>query len=448
MWRPGTRWFRPLARPLALSLLAGACSGDDDDGAPSGAARAERPEDDPASPTAGDAEPTCQGASDGVLRIGGLLPETGSWQLIGRAQKAAAQLAVDDVNAAGGVLGQQVVYLPGDEGDATQDIARRTVDGQLEEGADVIVGATSESGSLSVIDRITSSCVIEFSPSNTSTEFTTYDDGDLYFRTAPSNALQGQALADLMLADGNQTVAIVGVDRQYGDELRQLTARPFEAGGGRVVLDRAYDPESNDFSQLVDEIVAANPDALLLAGFDETGVVLTSLFEGGFTPDRKKIYLPDSNMSDATGEGFSQPGALAGIRGTVPAAEPTPDFRGRLLLEADPGLPTFSYAPETYDAIVIAALAADIAGTDDPARVAREINGVTRDGQACSTFGECKLMIAGGADINYQGAAGPLAFSRAGEPTTATFAVVAFGNNNRIDDARTRYRRVEQAPPG
>lgn len=439
--------MRPLVAPLALSLslLAGGCS-DDGGSATDDAARPSSSQDDPASPTVGAAEPGCQGRSDGVLRIGGLLPQSGGWEAVGRTQRAAAQLAVKDVNDAGGVLGQQVVFTVGDEGDGSQEVARRTVDGQLGAGVDVILGATSETGSLNVIDRVTGACVIELSSSNTSIEFTTYDDDDLYFRTAPSNALQGQALAELMLGDGSRTAAVVGVDRQYGHELRELTVPPFEAGGGEVVLDRSYDPD-DDFSGVVDEIVEADPDALVLAGFEETGVVLASLFERGFTPDRKRIYLTDSNMSDATGEGFADRGALAGITGTVPGAQPTNELTGRLRFLVDPELATFTYAPETYDAVVVAALAAEVAGTDDPAAVARQINGVTRDGQPCSSFGQCKLMAAGGADIAYIGASGPLGFSRAGEPTLGSFAVLGFGDDNRIDENLTRFLRVQQAAP-
>jgi branched-chain amino acid transport system substrate-binding protein len=443
--------MRPLAVPLALtlSLLAGGCSGDGGS-ATDDAARPSPSRDDPASPTVGAAEPGCQGRSDGVLRIGGLLPQTGSWAGVGRTQRAAAQLAVRDVNDAGGVLGQQVVFTVGDEGADTgggdiADIARRTVDGQLEAGVDVVLGATSETASLSVIDRVTDACVIELSPSNTSIEFTAYDDDDLYFRTAPSNALQGQALAELMLEDQSRTAAIVGVDRQYGHELREVTAPPFEAGGGQVVLDQAYDPTDDDFSGIVDDIVEADPDALVLAGFDETGAVLSSLFDRGFTPDRKHIYLTDSNMSDATGEALGDAGALAGIKGTVPGAQPTNELTGRLRFLVDPELSAFSYAPETYDAVVVAALAAELAGTDDPAAVARQINGVTRDGEPCSSFGQCKLMAAGGADIAYIGASGPLGFSRAGEPTLGSFAVLGFGADNRIDENLTRFLRVQQA---
>ena len=73
--------------------------------------------------------------------------------------------------------------------------------------------------------------------------------------------------------------------------------------------------------------------------------------------------------------------------------------------------------------MVITALAAEVAGSDDPAQVAANINGVTRDGTECTTFEECKQLVADGEDIDYNGPSGPQEFSQPGEPTAATFAV-------------------------
>jgi hypothetical protein len=130
-----------------------------------------------------------------------------------------------------------------------------------------------------------------------------------------------------------------------------------------------------------------------------------------------------------------------GVKGTLPTAELTEDFRGRLL-SVDPALQDFSYGPETYDAVVITALAAEVAGTDDPAQVAANINGVTRDGTACTTYEECKQLVADGEDIDYNGPSGPQEFSQPGEPTAATFAVMSYGEDNQIDDTATEFREA------
>jgi branched-chain amino acid transport system substrate-binding protein len=157
---------------------------------------------------------------------------------------------------------------------------------------------------------------------------------------------------------------------------------------------------------------------------------LTGLFENGITPDVKKIYLVDGNIGDALAEGFA-PGSLLGIKGTLPAAEAQADFQARLL-EVDPELKDYSYAPEAYDAVIITALAAAIAGSDNPGLIAAEIVGVTRDGEKCSTFAECIALIEAGTDIDYDGPSGPQNMSDAGEPTEASFQILSFDANNTL----------------
>ncbi|MGH9251992.1 MAG: ABC transporter substrate-binding protein, partial [Acidimicrobiales bacterium] len=204
--RQHSRWLRLLALLLGVTLFAAACGDDDDteagDEEPTETTEAEEEGGAAAPPAIGEAAPTCQGESDGVLSIGGLLPQTGDLAFLGPPEEAGAVLARDDINAAGGVLGQPMTYTPGDSGDSEPDIANPTVDGHLAAGVDAILGAAASGISLNVIDKVTGACKIHFSPANTSPEFTDYDDGDLYFRTAPSDVLQGRVLADLLIEEG------------------------------------------------------------------------------------------------------------------------------------------------------------------------------------------------------------------------------------------------------
>jgi branched-chain amino acid transport system substrate-binding protein len=436
--------MRLLAIFLGLSLFAAACGDDDDTEAADDEATEEESEEGGGveAPPIGDAAPECTGDSDGTLTIGGLLPQTGDLSFLGPPEEAGAALAISEVNAAGGVLGQPVAWLPGDSGDADPDVANPTVDAHLAANADVILGAASSGISLNVIDKITGACKIQFSPANTSPQFTDYDDDDLYFRTAPSDILQGQVLADLMVADGVANAAILARQDSYGEGLLQYTQAPFEEQGGEVVLDQVYDPEAQSFEAEVDAVVSEDPDALVMIGFEESSRILNSLFEQGFTPDEKQIYLVDGNVGNTLGEDFAEPGVLSGIKGTLPAAELTEDFRGQLL-GVDPALTDFSYGPETYDAVIIAALATVAADTDDPAAVAAQINGITRDGTACETYADCVALLEDGEDIDYNGPSGPQEFSQPGEPTAASFAILSYAaDTNTIDDAATVYQQA------
>jgi branched-chain amino acid transport system substrate-binding protein len=441
--RQQSRSLRLLAVLLGLSMVAAACGDDDDTEASSDTTEQANGEEggNDLAPPLGDAAPTCTGEADGTLSIGGLLPQTGDLSFLGPPEEAGAALAVSDVNAAGGVLGQSIVFTPGDSGDTDPDIANPTVDSHLAAGADAILGAASSGVSLNVIDKITGDCKIQFSPANTSPEFTDYEDDDLYFRTAPSDVLQGQVLADLMIEDGVASAAILARQDSYGEGLLEFTKTPFEEQGGEVVLDQVYDPEAQSFEAEVDAVVSEDADALVMIGFDESSRILSSLFEQGFTPDQKKIYLVDGNIGNALGEDFTEPGTLVGIKGTLPSAELTGDFRSRLLA-TDPSLVDFSYSAETYDAVVIMALAAIAADTDDPAAVAAQINGITRDGEACETFADCAALLADGTDIDYNGPSGPQEFSQPGEPTAASFAIMSYGDNNQIDESLTEFRQA------
>ena len=187
MIRP-KRTLGSVAAVAALSLVLAACGGDDDGG------------DEPT----GSGEETTAAApeGDGVLSLGTLLPQTGDLAFLGPPEFAGVDLAVEEINAAGGVLGKPVEQTKADSGDGTPDIASGEVDKLFSKDVDAIIGAAASGVSVSVIDKITSAGVVHFSPANTAAGFDTYEDNGLYFRTAPSDRLQGQVLADLAAADG------------------------------------------------------------------------------------------------------------------------------------------------------------------------------------------------------------------------------------------------------
>ncbi|MEY2762567.1 MAG: hypothetical protein RLZZ16_983 [Actinomycetota bacterium] len=241
---------------------------------------------------------------DGVLKIGSLLPETGSLAFLGPPEFAGVEYAISLLNAAGGILGKPVEYVQGDSGDTSTDTASTTVDRLLGENVDAIIGAASSSVSLTVIDKITAAGVVQFSPANTSDKLTTYDDKGLYFRTAPPDKLQGAVLANLIAGDGAATVYIMALDDAYGTGLADAIEANLTAAGVEVVGKKIYDPKATTFDAEVDEIVAANPDAIMLVTFDEGSRILRTMVEKGVGPKVKKVYGCDGNMGNALGENF------------------------------------------------------------------------------------------------------------------------------------------------
>lgn len=121
------------------------------------------------------------------------------------------------------------------------------------------------------------------------------------------------------------------------------------------------------------------------------------------------------------------------MKGTWPVAETTQDFKDACCSPSIPSLIDDSYVPESYDVVAITALAAAIAGTDDPGMIATEIDGVTRDGEKCTTYADCIALIDAGTDIDYDGPSGPQTFGPEGEPTEASFQILSYDEENKVD---------------
>ncbi len=373
------------------------------------------------------------------LTIGSLLPETGSLAILGPPEFAGVDLAIADVNAAGGVLGAPVNYLRGDSGDDTTDTANQTVDRHLGAGAQAIVGAAASGVTKLVIDKITGAGAVQFSPANTSDEFTCWEDEGLYFRTAPPDVLQAQALAEVMASDGAQRISLLARNDSYGTGLADNTEQNLlDAGIPQDQLQKIiYDPNAASLNAEIDRVREFNPDAIAVIGFDESKKILTRMSEVQIGPAQKLVYGTDGNMGNSTGQGLP-PGLLDGMKGTLPATELSGDFVARLM-QQNPSLIDTNYAGEAYDAIVLITLAAEQAGSTKGVDIASAINSVTKDGEKCTDFAACKAIITAGGDPDYDGIIGTLDFTAAGEPGSGSYGIKQFNAQNQIDEALTTY---------
>ena len=367
--------------------------------------------------------------SDGTLTVGTLLPQTGSLAFLGPPEFAGVDLALQEINAAGGVLGKPVTLINGDSGDTSTDIASQTVDRALSQGADAIIGAASSGVSLTVIDKITSAGAVQISPANTSPEFSTYQDNGLYFRTAPPDTFQGQVVGDLVAKDGNETMSILALDDSYGTGLAANVTKAYEAAGGTVASQKIYDPKASSYEAEVGEVKAANPSAVVLIGFDESKKIIAEMIKQGVGPQNVALYLVDGNLSQTIGDGLPA-GALKGVKGTLPGAEATKEFQAQLL-KVNPKLTDFSYAPESYDAMNLLAIAAAAANNDAGTAMASKMQQITNEGEKCTTYAECLAIIQAGKDADYEGKSGPIAFNSVGDPSKATMGIYQYGENNK-----------------
>lgn len=227
--------------------------------------------------------------SDGSpLVLGGLLSQTGDLALAYPPISAGTKLAIREINAAGGVLGEPVVWIDGDDG-TNPAVAKATVARHVAQKVHVIIGASASGISRAVLPDVVRAGKVLFSPSNTDASLTELDDNGLYFRTAPPDSLQGRALADVILRDGPQKIAIVARKDSYGEGLQGTVRAELERagiGGDRLKL-LTYDPPADakanpvDFGAGAKEIKDFGAEAVLVIGFAESAEVIRALADAG-----------------------------------------------------------------------------------------------------------------------------------------------------------------------
>ena len=251
MIRP-TRALRARPQSWPLRRLVLSCCGGDDDARRHAAT----------SPSATSTAAAKTG--DGTLTIGTLLPQTGDLAFLGPPEFAGVDLAIKDINAAGGVLGKDVAQV---EGRLRRRHARhRAAVGRqaARANADVIVGAASSSVSLSVIDKIIGAGVVQFSPANTvDRRSTRYDDKDLYFRTAPSDVLQGECSATWSSRTASRTSRSSPARTPTVRLSPSRSRRPSRTGAATSSTKVLYSADATNFTAEVNKITAAKPDAVV-----------------------------------------------------------------------------------------------------------------------------------------------------------------------------------------
>ncbi len=406
-----THALRAAALAGAAALVLTACGGSSDD--------------------AGSDEGSSDAGSDSSpLIIGTLLPQTGSLAYLGPPEVAGVQLAINEINEAGGVLGADVQVENADSSDADHaEVATQSVTELISQDVQVIIGAASSSVTLNVIDDITGANIVQISPANTATSLSGYS--DFYFRTAPPDTVQGSALGNLITGDGYSNIGILVFNDDYGTSLRDVVKETVEATGATVVYGNEgeeFDPLASSFATDVTSLMATSPDAIVVLAFEQTKQIIPELVAAG--ADLSTLYMVDGNTADYSTD--FEPGTLEGAKGTIPGAFPSDDFRARLM-EVDSNLTDFAYGPESYDATILAALAAVKGGATDGETIQANMAAVSGadGGEECSSFADCVELLDAGEDITYVGQAGIGPFNDDNDPSSAFIGVYQYGADNK-----------------
>ncbi|SIR75786.1 ABC transporter substrate-binding protein [Microbacterium sp. RURRCA19A] len=377
--------------------------------------------------------------ADGTFSVGTILPATGNLAFLGPPEVAGVKLAIKDIEATGDAFPFKTTLTERDSGDTTTDIATQSATELVSAGADVVIGAASSGVSFTFVDQLVNAGIVQISPANTSPDFTTYADDGYYWRTAPSDVLQGRVLGNLMVGDGAANVGIIYINDPYGTGLKDNATKAIEAAGGEVSVAVPYNPGDTVFTSQVDQLLAAKPDAIAVIAFEETSSIIPQLVNTQGFPG-SKVYFVDGNLSNSY---EFQPGTLTGAKGTLPGNPADTTFQARLK-EVDPSLTDFSYAPESYDAVILAALAAAQAKDDSGTAIRDNLQSVSEGGEKCTTFADCLKLINDGKDIDYDGVSGPITFDENGDPTEAYIGIYQYGADNKYTLLNTEFGSLNE----
>ncbi|BDU10301.1 amino acid ABC transporter substrate-binding protein [Aurantimicrobium sp. INA4] len=410
-----------LAATSAL-VLAGCASGSSDSGSKDAAYTA--------------ADCAADSTSENTFKVGTILPVTGSLAFLGPPEIAGVGLAVADINAAGGVNGMDACLYQTDSGDSSDmSVSTASAEDLIKQKVSVVIGAASSSVSLNVVDSFTEAGIVQISPANTSAALSGYS--PFYFRTAPPDTVQGSALGQLIVGDGNSTVAFLVFNDSYGTGLRDSTEAAIVEGGGSVVYGgtgkgQEFPPAQTTFSSEVTAALATNPDALVVIAFDETKAIIPELVAQGWT--MANTYFTDGNTGSF--EKDFEAGTLEGAQGTIPGAAPSDELKallGKYWSDVQgEELTDFSYAAESYDSTVLAALAATLGGDNSPATIQANLAAVSgaNGGEKCTTYTACVDLIKAGKDIQYQGPSSVGPFNDKNDPSSAFIGIYKYNDVN------------------
>ena len=365
---------------------------------------------------------------DGVLRIGTLFPTTGATAFLAKAQDAGVELAVREINEAGGVNGQKVEVFHRDSGDASTTTAETSLASLIAKKVDVIIGPSSSVLAERLLPTIVDNRIAMISPSATGVNLTALADNGYLFRTIPSAAEQGAALAKV--AGAGKKVALVYYADDTGRAILSSLTTGLAKDKGTLVASESFTETTNDANKIISVLTKAKPDVVVLASpFSATAKntsIILALAKAKLAGP--KLWLTAQNLGD-----YSQAlpaGTLTDVNGILEGATPDAAFKKRIT-GADPSVTDFRYAAEAYDATVLAALAAVSAGDDSGAAVARTLRSVSSKGIKCTSFGECVDVMATQPDIDYDGITGPLSLDEAGDPHPAEYGLYRYDATNK-----------------
>ena len=345
-------------------------------------------------------------ASAEEIKLGVLLGFTGPLESMAGAMADGAELAMAEVNAAGTLLGGSTVAAV--RADSTCiDAAASTASAErlvTSDGVKGIVGGMCSGETTASLQNVgVPNGMVMISPSATSPALSSIEDNGLFFRTAPSDARQGEIMANMLTEKGIGSAAVTYTNNDYGKGLADSFASAFTAAGGTVTINAAHEDGKADYTAEVGALASAGGDILVVAGYVDqggSGVVRAALDTGAFS----MFEFPDGMVGSALEENFGT--EIDGSIGQLPGTD-SPGNAKFADIVGDKFDATSAYADTAYDAASLIMLAMQAAGSTDPMVYKDKVMDVANAPGEQIFPGELAKAIeilAGGGDIDYVGA--------------------------------------------
>ncbi|MFC5972871.1 ABC transporter substrate-binding protein [Halomarina salina] len=369
---------------------------------------------------------------DSPIRVGVLLPLTGDLGELGVPIKDGAILPFAQLDGQTDFTLEQQVEDTQTDPNAAQSAAQALVNA----GFPAVTGAASSGVSLQVYRNVfIPNGIAACSPASTSPEITDLNDNNLIYRTPPTDALQGQVLAQVATEQEDaSTASTLYVNNSYGQLLSDSFAGAFEERDGTVQNQVSFQSEQSSYVPRLESALSGDPDALVIIGYPASGVQMFRDFYANFNQPDLPIFVTDGLREPSLPANVDN--AMENVKGTAPLASgPGTEFFNQLYRDEygrEPGV----FTAQAYDATACLMLANAAAGENNGAAVAEQMRTVANGPGTEYTpeqLGEALTAAASGEDINYQGASSAVEFNEQGDLEAATYELFSWQESDSTD---------------
>lgn len=343
-------------------------------------------------------------AAETNVKLGIILGYTGPIESLAGPMGDGAELAIKEVNDSGKLLdGAKVEGIRADTGCIDNGLATSNTERLIAEGINGIVGGDCSGVTGAMLQNVAiPNGMVMISPSATSPGLTTMDDNGLFFRTAPSDAREGEVMAEILKERGVKSIALTYTNNDYGKGLADAIKTSFEGMGGTVTIVAAHEDGKADYSAEVGALASAGGDLLVVAGYLDqggAGIIKAALDAGAWDTFGLPGGMIGESLPAAIGPDLNGSyGQIAGSEGQ--GIDKFKEMAGDAFDATSP------YTPESYDAAALLMLAMQAAGSTDPAAyVGKVLDVANAPGEKIypGELGKALDLIKEGKDIDYVG---------------------------------------------